>query len=59
MLILFPEYRQAYETYWKLYKKYLNSQKAAEIKQQLEELEKTMDVTNILKARAQAKVKVI
>nr|XP_022286655.1 vacuolar protein sorting-associated protein 13A-like isoform X3 [Crassostrea virginica] len=51
------QYKQAYETYWKLYKKYLDSQKAAEIKQQLEELEKTMDVTNILKARAQAKVK--
>lgn len=51
-------HRQEYEKYWKLYKKYLESDKDVNIKQRLEEWEKSMDVTNILKARAQAKVEV-
>lgn len=51
-------HRQEYEKYWKLYKKYLESDKEVSIKQRLEEWEKSMDVTNILKARAQAKVEV-
>nr|XP_034335213.1 vacuolar protein sorting-associated protein 13A isoform X3 [Crassostrea gigas] len=50
------QYKQEYEKYWKLYKKYLESDKDVNIKQRLEEWEKSMDVTNILKARAQAKV---
>lgn len=37
---------------------YLESDKDVNIKQRLEEWEISMDITNILKARAQAKVKV-
>ncbi|XP_056015608.1 intermembrane lipid transfer protein VPS13A-like isoform X3 [Ostrea edulis] len=51
------KYKQDYEKYWNLYKQYLASLKDDNIKQKLEGLEKVMDVANILKARAQAKVK--
>lgn len=49
--------REVYEKYWTLYKKYLMSEEDINIKQQLEELEKSMDVPIILSARKHAKNK--
>lgn len=50
--------RRDYEEYWRLYKMYLESEEDVNIKQRLEVLEKSMDVTIILKARKLAKDKV-
>lgn len=49
--------RNVYEKYWTLYKTYLESEEDVNIKQQLEELEKSMDVPIILSARKHAKNK--
>ncbi|XP_062586525.1 intermembrane lipid transfer protein VPS13C-like, partial [Saccostrea cucullata] len=51
------QYKQDYVKYWQVYKQHLESPKDQGIKQKVEQLEKTMDVTNILRARTEARLK--
>ncbi|XP_061177627.1 intermembrane lipid transfer protein VPS13A-like [Saccostrea echinata] len=51
------KYKQDYVKYWQVYKQHLESPKDQRIKQKVEQLEKSMDVTNILRARTEARLK--